>query len=235
MYEVTILNKTTIAKDMITLETNKPEGFEFEAGQFIQFFIPNGDKTTPRSYSIASAPGDETLLFLIKLYEGGLTSEYLRPTNEADEAILTVGVGDTLTMSEVRGRFIVDPSAEKHLFVGTGSGMAPLLGMIRDELETKESTDELLLYFGVRHMVDIFWTKEFDALTAKYPNFTYHLSLSQPEDEWDGLSGRVTEYIEEKHASYQTYLCGAPEMVMAVRKQLIGHGAEAKQIHFEVY
>lgn len=235
MFEVTILNKTILAKDMITVETSKPAGFAFVAGQFVQFLIPNGEKTTPRSYSIASTPGDDTLLFLIKLYEGGVASEYLRTSNEADPSLATAATGDTLEMSEVRGRFAVNPEAESHLFVGTGSGMAPMMGMIREELEIKQSTKEIILFMGVRHIEDIFWKEEFHALAAKYPNFTYTLTLSKPEAEWDGLRGRVTEHIEDHHAKHHAYLCGGPEMVMAVRKQLMGHGAAANQIHFEVY
>lgn len=227
MYPITILERTPVADHMITLKTSKPSDFDFTAGQFVQFMIPIEDGTVkPRSYSIASVPEDDHLLFLIKLLPEGLASDYLR----TDSCI-----GTTLTMSEARGRFVVADDAPSHLFVATGSGMAPILAMLRSELEIKQSTKEMILYFGVRHTTGVFWQKELAMLTIDHPNFTYHITLSKPEKEWDGLRGRVTDHIEAHHSIHHTYLCGSAPMVMEVRKLLMSHSAESKQIHFEIF
>lgn len=226
MHTITLLERTEVADHMITLKTTKPDGFDYVSGQFVQFMMPLEDTTKPRSYSIASIPTDDHLLFLIKILPEGVASDYFRTDT---------CVGTTLEMSEARGRFVVDAEASSHLFVATGSGMAPMLSMLRTELKTNKSSKELILYFGVRHTTDLFWQKELASLAIDHPNFTYHLTLSKPEQAWDGLRGRVTDHITKDHSAHHSYLCGSAPMVMEVRKLLMTHGAEAKQIHFEIF
>lgn len=227
MHTITILERTEIADHMITLKTTKPDTFDFISGQFVQFMIPTEDGSIkPRSYSIASIPSDDHLLFLIKILPEGLASDYFR----TDSCI-----GTTHTISEPRGRFIVNDTAASHLFVATGSGMAPVMAMLRNELETKQSSKEMILYFGVRHATDLFWQSELAALSIDYSNFTYHTTLSKPDKDWDGLRGRITDHIESHHSVHHTYLCGSAPMVIEVRKLLLSHGADTKQIHFEIF
>lgn len=227
MHQITILDRHEVADHMITLKTTKPNEFTFVPGQFVQLFIPTpeGD-TKPRSYSIASIPEDDHLLFLIKLLPEGLASNYVRTDS---------CVGTTIDMSDARGRFIVDQAAPSHLCIATGSGMAPIISMLRSELSIQRSSKEMILYFGVRQMTDLFWQKELATLAVEHPNFSYHITLSKPEKEWDGLRGRVTEHIGSHHAAHHAYLCGSAPMVMEVRKLLQLAGADAKHIHFEIF
>lgn len=226
MYTTTILNRTPLADHMILVELEKPAGFTFTAGQFIQFFTPHEGKIKKTAYSIASAPDDPTLQFVIKVYDDGITSQALMQDN---------AVGSRIEISEVQGRFTVDQDSDSDLFVATGTGIAPVMSMIRDELIYKKSTKEIILYFGVRHMTALFWQEELEALAAEYPNFTCTITLSQPEEAWEGPQGRVTAHLTADHVQHHTYLCGSAPMVMEVRKLLLSHGAEAKQIHFEIF
>ena len=226
-YPVSLLSKKLIAEDMYELHVTKPTDFSYDAGQFVQFLIPGDEKHVPRSYSISSAPSDEALAFCIERIDGGLGSTYLTDMNE----------GDTVMMRGPRGRFVVNKDAESHMYIATGSGLAPIMAMLRDELETKKSTVPTTLLFGVRHEENIFWQDRLDELAAQYSNFSYQLCLSQPKDiaSCNAVEGRVTAHLPESFNGIQVYLCGNSAMVMEVRSLVIERGADAKQLHFEIF
>ena len=135
-----------------------------------------------RSYSIASHPASDEIELCVKLLPGGVGSTFFEQVTPETE-IRFIGS---------RGRFVVGDSAEPLYFVATGAGLAPIMGMIADELINKKNTEPIELLFGVRSEEDIFWTDRLDALQKEYSNFHYRLTLSQPRSAWAGLSGRVS-------------------------------------------
>ncbi len=223
----TLSEKKEIADNVLELRFEKPEGFEYQAGQFVQFFIPGEEKSTPRSYSISSTPKDDYLEFCVKILEGGLASSHFSSMN----------VGDTLEMRGPRGRFILNPEASSHMFLATGAGLAPIMGMLLEELKNNGSQKPVSLLFGVRSEKDVFWTERLDELKKVHENFSYTLCLSKPEDieSCNAVEGRVTGHLPESFDGVHVYLCGSGEMVMEVRKAAIERGADAKAIHFEIF
>lgn len=226
-YSVKLLEKQELATNVFQLRFVKPEGFSYDPGQFVQFLIPNGEKQTPRSYSISSIPGDEYLEFCIKFHDGGLASEYFRSMKS----------GHDIDMRGPLGRFVIDENAAEHYFIATGVGIAPMMGMLRTLIEEKKVSHPIRLLFGVRSESDLFWTKKFDELKQKHSLFDYAITLSQPTqpDEWEGLEGRVTEHILHNIGTHKFYLCGSAEMVKDVRTLLLENGVEAKDVHFEIF
>lgn len=220
-----LVEKKEIADHVLELHFEKPEGITFVAGQFLQFLIPEGEKLTPRSYSIASTPSDSTLIFCVKIVENGLASTYFSNMN----------VGDSVDVKGPLGRFICNEEATTHSFIATGAGLAPIIGMIRDELENKQFKNPIELLFGVRAEKDVFWKEELDNLSSTHDNFTYTLCLSRPEDDSHSHTGRVTAHLNNIDPSKHYYLCGSGEMVMEVRKMLTEAGTDPKQIHFEIF
>ncbi|EKD25454.1 MAG: hypothetical protein ACD_80C00049G0003 [uncultured bacterium (gcode 4)] len=224
---VTLLSKKEVAQHVFELRFSKPEGFEYTAGQFVQFLIPNGEKITPRSYSISSIPTDEYLEFCIKLHEGGLASEYIRAMN----------VGSSLSCKGPLGRFVIDVNSHDHYFVATGVGIAPIMGMIRSLIEEKNTDLPVRLLFGVREEEDVFWIDRLEELKQKHSLFDYTITLSQPKPTggWQGLKGRVTDHILHHLGKHKFYLCGNAGMVKDVRALIIEHGVDAEDIHFEIF
>jgi len=216
--------KKVIANNVIEMNFEKPDDFVFQAGQFVQFLIQDGSKQTPRSYSLSSTPNDETLEFCVKLLENGLASTH----------ISTMNIGDTLTMRGALGRFVYQSGPA--CFIATGVGLAPIMGMIRHELEVAGNRMPLHLLFGVRTRQDIFWHERLEYLSKKFFNFTYTLTLSQTDNAWGGSHGRVTEHLEKCiDENYQYYLCGSKEMVMDVRSRLTESLIEHTNIHIEIF
>jgi ferredoxin-NADP reductase len=221
------ITKKFVTADMLELVLAKPAGFSFQAGQFVQFEIPDLASATPalRSYSIASAPGAEHLLLYVKIVPGGKASEYLRKMQ----------VGETVSFRGPEGRFVVAPEhAPIKTFVATGSGIAPIISMLEDDAN-KPYPSHMHLVFGVRHENDVFCKERLEALKSTCAHFSYTLTLSQPSDAWTGGRGRVTEHLVNLPKEGEWYMCGSLPMVKDVRAILTKAGVSSKNMHFEIF
>lgn len=224
-FSATLSEKEEIAKGVFALKFTKPEAIEFKAGQFFQWVVPDGEKHVLRSYSVCSTPEDNYIEFCIKIL----------PDGKASNLVLEMKEGDKLDFKGPQGRFIAD-EIEKPLFmIATGTGLAPMIGIIRDQLENKKTDKKIYLLFGVRHEEDVFWTKRLEEIEKNYKNFTLDITLSKPEKGWTGKSGRVTEHLKNHPVDHHYFLCGNMPMVKEVRSLLIEGGIDAKCVHFEIF
>ena len=85
---------------------------------------------------------------------------------------------------------------------------------------------------------DIFWLDKWRALEEEYENFHYHLTLSDPSDEWKGLRGRVQQHTPEiSHFKERSiYLCGNPAMTADVKRLCLEEwGIPKEDVHMEGY
>ncbi len=203
---------------------------DFEAGQFVMINIDDGDEpSTSRAYSIASTPNDDQLSLAIKLLPDGRGSKFLANVKE----------GDALDMKGPFGHFVIDKDSDKDLvFVATGTGVAPMHSMIGSLLANGDLRN-MTLFFGVRHIKDIFWREKFEELASKYENFDFKLTLSQPEDEsWNGHIGRVTAILPEANFDFsriQVYICGNKSMIDHVKEFFVEQGVPEVDIKNEVF
>lgn len=220
-----LLKKKSIAKDMVELHFLRPEGFSFLAGQFIQFFVPDGEKTAKRSYSLSSDPKSSHIEVCLKLLPGGVASAFFEQAAEAT----------SIDFSGPQGKFICTASELPLHFIATGSGLAPILSIIIDELKNKKNGMAIDLLFGVRSQADVFWLERLDSLAQSFPNFAYRLTLSQPDPGWTGMEGRVTEHLAAPYAAAKYFLCGSADMVKDAQALLIARGAETRNLHIEIF
>lgn len=224
-YTIQLLQKTRLTHNMISLVFDKPADFEFTAGQFVQFLVPDGEKTVLRAYSICSTPSDNELHFCVKVLENGKASTLFAAMNDGDSAIIR----------GPRGNFVSTASSPLY-FVATGAGIAPIMSILQDELIHKKTDTELYLLFGVHDESDLFWQQRLDDLTNTYNNFSFNTTVSQPQSlEWRGLKGRVTDHLDNHSNGHQFFICGNPDMVKDVRNILLTGGVEKTQIHFEIF
>ncbi len=214
------------------LEMKEPHRFDFEAGQYVSIGFP--DNPARRSYSIASSPTtDHGFELLIDVTPHGLGTTYLSEIQLGSE-ISFLGPMGVFTLAK-------DEQAAKEkaiVFVATGSGIAPLRSMILDLLHTRNDQREIWLYFGLRHVEDLFWQEEFQDLDKAFPNFHFHLTLSQPSEGWPLCQGRVTDCLSvhdlPKEAGY--YVCGNKAMIEDVSKLLIEtKGIPKEFVHHEKF
>lgn len=214
----------------LKLELTEPNKIAFEAGQYILLNTP----LTPqkRQYSIVSAPRlDHAIELLVELIPNGVASGYLNSLSPGARVDFYAPAGEFTIKPEVQG------TQDPLVLIGTGSGVAPLRSMALDQLRTHEAKRPILLYWGMRHADELFWLEELEELHTNFPNFTYHLVLSQAPDEWTLCRGRVTDCLSihtmPENAHY--YICGNPHMIEDVMKTLATRGVDASRVHHEKF
>lgn len=238
-YQGILVEKKPLTHDVweLTIELRKPESLAFRAGQFMNIKIEDGNpKIMFRSYSIMSPPRSASrLTTCIKRVPEGRGSTWLTTIPEGTPLTFMAPLG-IFTFKE-QTKNAETPEIRKTIFIATGTGITPLRCMIEDELE-KGNRTPLHLVWGFRYQSDIFYEKELADLAQKHPNFTYAITLSKPDESWNGASGRVTDWLEKNltdAAHTQTYICGVGNMVFDTASLCKKKGMPKENIHFERY
>ena len=199
----------------LTLELIEPAYLSFQAGQSIAVTIPHETSGLPlqRYFSLASTPRSPThLVLLLNSQDRGKGSSFL----------LGKELGEEVQISGPFGSFHLQHDPEKDLlFIGTGTGVAPLWSMIATLLEEPNSQPMTLLW-GLRSEVDRYYLQELQDWTAQHQNFSFVLTLSKPSVAWEGKKGRVTDVIQELSTvdHLAAYVCGNLAMVKEVHDLL---------------
>lgn len=207
------------------------EGLEFQAGQYINLYIPGLDE--PRAFSIASAPSNSNLIELnIRKVPGGLATSWIHDDLE---------VGQALKFSGPLGRFFTrhsDPNAV--IFIAGGSGLSSPKSMILELLENGDSR-QITLFQGARNSSELYYQELFEELTQQYPQFRYFPVLSdEPEaSDWQGERGFVHEaairIYDNDFRNHKAYLCGPPPMIEAAIRGLMRGRLFERDIHIEKF
>ena len=212
------------------------ESFLFKQGQSltVRMFL-NGEEIR-RTYSICSSPIDEEWRVAIKKQEGGLFSSL---------AIEKLKAGDTLEVMEPVGKFYTELNSahkKKYLAFAAGSGITPVISIIKTTLRTEPRSNFTLVY-GNRSRSSIIFFEELEALKDKFlERFNLVNILSRERTETSINFGRInTEKLLElgKLIDYSSiddfFICGPEEMIFTVRDFLEQKGINTKKIHFELF
>jgi CDP-4-dehydro-6-deoxyglucose reductase, E3 len=237
-FTCTLTERSALSGRVQRLRLSRTDGqaFGFLSGQWVSLALPLTDvagRPLRRSYSVASAPtGTPHFELAVTLVENGPGSTFLHQAP----------LGTTLEVKGPQGGFTRDAAtAQPSLYVATGTGVAPLRGMLHDAIKAGK-TEALWVLFGVRTVDDVLFADEWQAAAEKYPWFQLHLSLSQPPVGWLGRAGYVQEHVlslwdtlARTGVTPHAYICGVKKMVLEVRDRLKQHGVERQQLHLETY
>lgn len=220
-----------------TVPANLKETFRFKQGQYITLRTIIHGKDVRRSYSICSSPLDNELRVAVKKVDGGLFSVY------ANERLQK---GDVLDVMPPIGKFFteLDPHQSKN-YVGfaAGSGITPLLSIIKTTLRT-EPKSEFTLVYGNRNRHSIIFKEELEGLKNLYMNrFRVIYVLSREKTDAAIHFGRIDaekcSALSEKTIDITNtdafFLCGPENMIFSVKDQLEQSGVDKKKIHFELF
>jgi ferredoxin--NADP+ reductase len=224
----------------IGIFTFRPEReITWEPGQYVNLGIPGPDPVV-RAYSIASAPSQGVIELFIEVVPGGT----LTPI------IWGLRVGDGVTFQRPEGSFSFDRESgnRTHFMVGTVTGAAPYLSMIRqvahDFRSGKDEGFRIVLIHGGSRSGELGYVDEMRGLDDEMPWFTYVPTISRPweEEGWTGETGRAEEVIrkhldplEDAPRRVSAYLCGNPDMIDAARGILRRAGLPEEHILEEKY
>ncbi|HWD85988.1 MAG TPA: 2Fe-2S iron-sulfur cluster-binding protein, partial [Solirubrobacteraceae bacterium] len=185
------------------------EDFSFTPGQYIDLHVP-GDSDARRSFSMANLPGDGRAELIIKRYPGGRLSGMLDGQ---------IRHGDRLTLTGPYGSLRVHDSERPILMIAGGSGMAPILSLLRHLAHTN-CERPVSFFYGARTEDDLFGLDEIRALPLTDFAFT-------------PVTGRfVHEAVDEwlSNGDFDVYMCGPPPMVEAAQTVLEQHGVDGERI-----
>ncbi|HEY2705928.1 MAG TPA: 2Fe-2S iron-sulfur cluster binding domain-containing protein [Candidatus Dormibacteraeota bacterium] len=215
----------------LLLRIVEPEDFAFVPGQYVDVHVPGTELR--RAFSMANVPGDGHLELIVKRYPGGRFSGML------DGELAT---GDELSVTGPYGAFHLRRGERPILLVAGGSGMAPVLALLR-QLASQGSTRTTRFLYGARTRPDLFHLDLVEELGASLVDFRFTpvLSHASPEDAWEGEQGLVHEAVGRCLASGELedpeiYMCGPPPMIDAVTELVVdGHGIAPDRIHFDSF
>ena len=130
------------------------------------------------------------------------------------------------------------------VYIGGGAGMAPLRAHIFHLFHTLNTGRKVSYWYGARSKREIFYEDHFRAIEEKFPNFSFHIALSEPlpEDNWTGPVGFIHQVVLDEYLGKQEapedieyYLCGPPLMLTAVQKMLYDLGVEPEMIRYDEF
>ncbi|HHJ80104.1 MAG TPA: 2Fe-2S iron-sulfur cluster binding domain-containing protein [Candidatus Tenderia electrophaga] len=222
----TVVSKTRFNDNIMRLRLKPESDFEFQPGQFLNIHREDG---LVRSYSIASLPKQGYLELHVERVKNGKMSNWLHKQ---------VAMGGKLNIDGPHGDcFYIDDNPEQNLLlIGTGTGLAPLWGILHDAL-SKGHKGEIHLFHGSRSSDKIYLVDELKKLAELHSNFFYTACISG-QDNQGYTAGRANEVaLREipKLDGYRVYLCGHPEMVNSTKKKTFLAGASMNDIHADAF
>lgn len=263
-------NVATFIKELV-LELPKGEAVPFRAGGYIQIECPphtvdykdfevadrfrdewdqyrlwDLSSTTPepvtRAYSMANYPEESDIIMLnVRIATPPPRTTGL-PPGIMSSYIFNLKAGDEVVISGPFGEFFAKETKNEMCFIGGGAGMAPMRSHIFDQFRRLKTDRKVTFWYGARSLRETFYQEDFNAIARDFPNFEWHLALSEPrpEDNWTGHTGFIHQVLLKEYLSkhpapedIEYYLCGPPMMLKACGQMLDDLGVDRENIAFD--
>ena len=264
-------NVATFIKELV-LELPKGEILDFQSGGYIQIDIPeyelkysefdveneyredwdkfkmwdlvakNDNPSEFRAYSMANHPAEGNIVMLNVRIAHPPPQKWDAPPGIASSYIFNLKPGDKVTISGPYGEFFIKDTDREMVYVGGGAGMAPLRSHLFHLFHTLKTGRKVSYWYGARSKREMFYDDHFKAIEDKFPNFKYHVALSDPmeSDNWDGYTGFIHQVVLDNYLSkhedpteIEYYMCGPPMMNKAVSGMLYDLGVDEEMIDFD--
>ena len=264
-------NVATFIKELV-LEIDGGRILEFEAGGYIQIDIPryetpytefaieeeyredwdkwdlwrfvgrNDEDGIFRAYSMANHPAEGNIVMLNVRIASPPPRLPNVPPGVASSYIFNLKAGDKVTVSGPYGEFFIQETEREMVYIGGGAGMAPLRAHLFHLFHTLKTGRKVSYWYGARSLREMFYWDHFTKIEEEFPNFSFHLALSDPleEDNWEGPTGFIHQVLHDNFLGQhdapedcEYYMCGPPMMVAAVMHMLDDLGVSKEDIHFD--
>ena len=217
------------------------------------------DESIFRAYSMANHPAEGNIVMLnIRIatppWDGTRNTWMDVNPGICSSYVFSKKPGDKVTISGPYGEFFIKNTDKEMIYVGGGAGMAPLRSHIFHLFHTLKTTNRKVSYwYGGRSKRELFYTEHFRKIEKIFPNFKYHIALSEPlpEDNWqlkkdindikgDGFVGFIHQVLidnylkqHEEPDEIEFYFCGPPMMNAAVLKMVDDFGVPPESVAFD--
>jgi ring-1,2-phenylacetyl-CoA epoxidase subunit PaaE len=219
------------------LPTDVAEKFKYKQGQHLVVRTNVDGEEVRRTYSICSSVNDYELRIAIKRVPGGVFSSF------ANDLLKP---GSVLDVMPPQGHFSVELDPERkgnYLAVAAGSGITPILSIVKTTLET-EPKSEFTLFYGNKGTSSTMFRNQLQDLKNEYmTRFNLVYIFTREEQDIDLYNGRIDSdkcdrlfdhWIDAKNLT-AAFLCGPQMMTETVRNSLVRHGMENENVHYELF
>ena len=233
-YNSKLLERTGLAGDVAVLRLEKPEGFDFIAGQWCFVAVPDmgfqDERGLRRPLSIASSPLEKELIFATKLSGSAMK-----------KTLAEMSPGSPLTLEKPLGNFVLPEDTSVPLaFLAGGVGITPFRSMLKYAVDA--GTDHrITLFYSSRTPEETPFLEELLKIPAQNPKIVVAATMTraEPGSNWNGLTGRLNpemirkECKEWERAMY--YVVGPPNMAEAMKQTLNDMDIAAERIKVELF
>jgi ferredoxin-NADP reductase len=234
-YQSRLSGREEVAEGTMAFHLEKPTGFEFKAGQYVDISLINPPETDSegnvRSFSIASAPYEDQLLVVTRMRKSAFKRVLAR-----------LPLGTEVKLEGPMGSFTLHKNRVKAaVFLAGGIGITPFLSILRQAAEEKLS-QQLYLFYSNRQPKDAAFLKDLEILSKLNANFIFIPSMSKIEKtklDWSNERGFIDREMLLRHMDGLKgpiyYVAGPPAMVVAMREMLTNAGVEEDDIRTEEF
>ena len=192
---------------------------------------------------MANYPGEKGIIMLnVRIATPPPRAPEGTPPGKVSSYIFDLKPGDTCTISGPYGEFFIKETDAEMVYIGGGAGMAPLRSHIFELFKERSTKRKVSYWYGGRSSRELFYVEEFREIEKQFPNFKFHIALSEPlpEDNWTGYVGFIHQVLLESYLKthpapedIEYYICGPPLMLQAVLKMLDDLGVESSNIAYD--
>ena len=216
-----------LSHDVLRVRLEPERHFDYRAGQYLTLIRDTG---LARSYSIASLPHESELELHVRLIPGGRMSTWLcEPASVGAQVQLQGPTGECF--------YVPDREDQPLLLAGTGTGLAPLWGIIQDALR-RNHRGPIHLFHGALRMEGLYLREALRALAARYANFTYTAAVLEGAEEPGIFIGPIDAVIASSHPKlngWRGFICGDPTLVRSLKRKLFLAGIAMGDIYSDAF
>ena len=216
-----------LSETVLRVRLRPPAGLDYRAGQYVSLFRQDG---LARSYSLASLPVDGDLELHVRKIPGGAMSQWLHEQATVGTTVWLQGPSGTC--------FYTNGKPEQPLLLaGTGTGLAPLFGIVRDALACGHR-GPIWLFHGAVQAAGLYLSQELRRLGERFSNFRYVPSVLEGAAPEGGRSGTLEACVLSAFPNlegWRGYVCGDPAFVNSLRKKIFLAGIASKEIYADAF
>jgi ferredoxin-NADP reductase len=231
-HSIKLLSKREIAEGTMTFEFEKPEGYNFTAGQATDWTMIDPAETdaegNSRSFSLACAPGETVLRLATRMRDTAFK-----------RCMKAMPIGGEISIDDPWGEFVLDGGeAIPAVFLCGGIGITPFYSMMVDAT-LKHTSRDLYLFYSNKTPKDAPFRAEINEMAVKNSAIKLIETLTEGDASWSGERGFIDRAMLERHLSNLSrptyYIAGPPQMVAAMNKMLLGAGVNESRIKLDEF
>ncbi|NUQ75359.1 MAG: 2Fe-2S iron-sulfur cluster binding domain-containing protein [Polyangiaceae bacterium] len=222
-----IVGLDKLSPSVVRVRFKTEREFDYRPGQYAVILRQDG---LARSYSIASLTSEEAIEMHVRKLPNGRMSTWL-----FDEAV----VGEKVVLQGPSGEcfYVAGQPEQPLLLAGTGTGLAPLYGIVRDAL-AQGHTGPIWLFHGAVEPSGLYLVNELRAIAATHPNVTYVPCVLKGEEAGEVRVGALDQVLFKelpKLKGFRAFVCGDPGLVAALKKKIFLAGAPLREIYADAF